>query len=422
VYLRTTFTLSGPEDLEGLLLAVRYDDGFVAYVNGVEVARSATMQGAGTPPAYNAFAVGGHEASLAEEVFSLRPAAAALRFAPEANTLAIQVHNLTIGSSDLSILPRLIQRQLRPGSIENGDPNGAWVFRFNPDEHDTAAKTLFPGTPHEINIPAGRIGPEGVNDAINVIDAMVSHPSTREFICLKLVNRFVSDDIDLVSYRNGTAPEGLRALLDSAQAAWMSTTPPGHIETVLRALLRPQTEDGYFWSQSAYRAKVKTPIEFVNAAARALNTAVEENSLPPINALLGMNLFTRDDPDGWSELGFDWMDTGTLLERIKFVQRLAGNLDRNLTWDVPSWTASLADPSAQGIVETLDDMLFDGHLTVAQRELLVRFATTDDLGNPLPFGPERSDYTRRAQELVSLILAMPTSNSLCPFTLTHPIV
>jgi len=407
VYLRRTFTLNGPADVEDLLLGVRYDDGFVAYVNGIEVGRSRTMEGAGAPPAHDAFARGGHEASLAEEVFSLTAAAQTLRFAPEVNVLAIQVHNISLTSSDLSMLPRLVQRRLLPGSIENGDPNGAWVFRFDPDEHDTEVKTLFPGTVHQIDVPAGRSGVDGVNDALDVIDAMASHPSTREFICLKLINRFVSDDIDLVSYRKGTAPEGLRTLLDEAQAAWMSTTPPGHIETVLRVILRPASQDGYFWSQSAYRAKVKTPVEFVNASLRALNIAVAGTSLPEVNADLGMNLFIRDDPDGWSELGSDWMDTGTLLERIKFLQRLAGNLDRNLPWDVEAWTASLADPTADGIINHFSDLLHDGHLTADQRDLLVRFATTDDLGDPLPFDPARSDYRRRVQELVSLILALP---------------
>jgi hypothetical protein len=410
VYLRRTFTLNGPEDLENLLLAARYDDGFVAYVNGIEVARSGTMQQTGDPPAHDALARGGHEASQNEELFSLTPAVSTLRFAPEVNLLAIQAHNISLSSSDLSMLPRLVQRSPLPGSIENGDPNGSWVFRFIPAEHDTEAKVLFPGTPHEIQIPAGRTGADGVNDAIDVIDAMANHPSTREFICLKLLNRFVSDDIDLVSYRNGTAPEGLRALLDDAQAAWMATTPPGHIETVLRTLLRPQNQDGYFWSQSAYRVKVKTPVEFVNASLRALDTAVSGSNLPDVNADLGMTLFTRDDPDGWSELGFDWMDTGTLLERVKFLQLLAGNLDSNLRWDVAAWTASLTDRSADGIIDYFIDLLYDGKVTPAQRDLLFRFATTNDLGIPLPFDPARSDYLQRVQDLVSLILAMPQAH------------
>ena len=37
---------SDPDALENLILEVAYDDGFVAYLNGVEVARSETMEDA----------------------------------------------------------------------------------------------------------------------------------------------------------------------------------------------------------------------------------------------------------------------------------------------------------------------------------------------------------------------------------------
>lgn len=407
VYLRRPFTVAAGQDLSGLLFSVRYDDGFVAYLNGIEIARSATMDGTGTPPAYHRLANGGHEVSRPTEVFNLEPFLSLIRPAPAVNVLAVQVHNVELDSSDLSIHPRLLWRRPLPGSIENGDPNGVWVFRFNPAEHDTGAKRLFAGTPYEIRIPAGRAGREGVRDALDVLDAMVSHPSTREFICLKLVNKFVSDDINLVSYHNGTAPEPLRRLLDDALAAWMSTTPPGHIQTVLRAILRPQTLDGYFWSHSAYRVKVKTPVEFINSSLRALDATAGSALLPAANDTLGMHLFTRDDPDGWSELGLDWMDTSGLLERVKFLQGLAGNLDASLSWNVKAFLSGVADQSAGGIVDYVNGFLFGGRITDAQRALLVRFATTDDQGAPLPWDPARTDYQRRLQDLVALLLALP---------------
>jgi hypothetical protein len=386
---------------------MRYDDGFVAYLNGTEIARSETMAGTGTPPPFNRLANGGHEVSEGLEVFSLEPFLGLLQPAPAVNVLALQVHNVELDSSDLSIHPRLVRRELLPGSIENGDPNGVWVFRFQPEQHDTGSKRLFVGTPYALQIPAGRSGADGVRDALDVIDAMASHPSTREFICLKLINKLVSDDINLVSYHNGTAPEGLRRLLDDAQAAWMSTTPPGRIETVLRALLRPETLDGYFWSQSAYRVKVKTPVEYINSSLRALGAAADSPLLPSANAALGMYLFTRDDPDGWSETGSDWMDTGSLLERIKFQQRLAGNLEASLSWDVDAWLARLSDRTADGIVDDFNRAFCAGRLSPAQRALLVRYATTDDRGVPLALDPSRNDYRRRVQELLALLLAAP---------------
>ena len=35
---------------------------------------------------------------------------------------------------------------------------------------------------------------------------------------------------------------------------------------------------------------------------------------------LGMRLFNREEPDGWSEYGADWINSSSLIERMRFVQ------------------------------------------------------------------------------------------------------
>lgn len=407
VYLRREFTVADPAQAADLLLAVDYDDGFVAYLNGTEIARSETMTGTGTPPAFNRAASGSHEAGNSVETFSLRTFAGLLKPAPEKNVLAIQVHNIEIDSSDLSILPRLIHRELLPGSIENSDPNGAWTFRFNPARHDTTAKTLFKGTPHQIDIPAGRTGIDGLKDAVDVVDAFVRHPSTAEFICLKLINKFVSDEITLNTYHDGTAPEDLRKLLDDAIKAWNSTQPAGNIATVLRTLFAPATQDGPFWSRNHFRSKVKTPVEFINSSLRSLHATVGGTSLPAANDLQGMHLFTRDEPDGWSEMGHDWIDTGTMLERLQFAQALPSDKLTGIRWDAAAWAKANNITTAESAVEYFNQLLFHGNLSASNKQILVDFASTDDTGKPLPFDPARSDYPTRLRELVGIVLSLP---------------
>ncbi len=407
VYLRREFATPSAEFLEGLLLSVDYDDGFVAYLNGTEIARSETMEGTGTPPPFNRAASGSHEAGRRPDNFSLREFAHLLKPAPALNVLAIQMHNISADSSDASILPRLVSRRTLPGSIENGDPNGLWTFRFNPAQHDLTEKVLFRGTSYEFKVPAGRTGTNGLRDAIDVIDYMVGHPSTAEFICIKLINKFVSDEISLHSYHEGTAPADLTALLDDARRAWNSTQPAGHIATVLRAILKPGSLDGPFWARANHRAKVKTPIEFINSSARALGVNVGGTSLPAANDTLGMHLFTRDDPDGWSESGIDWIDTGTLLARMQFAQTLSSDRVGSVRWDLTAWLAANQLSSAASIVDYFNQLLFQGSMPAANRELLIRFATTDDAGNPLPLDPGRTDYAARVRDLVGFILGTP---------------
>ncbi len=215
----------------------------------------------------------------------------------------------------------MIGRTLSADSINRADPNGVWTFWFNPDQHDLTSKVIFPGTEHEMTIPEITPGNEesGVNDALVVIDAMVGHPSTSEFVCIKLVNKFVSDEISLDTYHARSAPEWLLALVDNAIAAWNSTSPPGNIRTVMRSILDPQDRVSGFWLEGAHLSKIKDPVEFINSSFRALGADIASPNLPDRSDSIGMLLFQRDDPDGFDERGIAWSDTLGLLERLKFI-------------------------------------------------------------------------------------------------------
>jgi hypothetical protein len=100
VYLRRLFDVGNPSTVEQLLLTVDYDDGFVAYLNGQEVARSGVS---GAPPAFDARA-SNHEAGTAEtfELGAFLP-----NLVAGTNVLAIQGHNAGVNSSDFSLIPSL---------------------------------------------------------------------------------------------------------------------------------------------------------------------------------------------------------------------------------------------------------------------------------------------------------------------------
>jgi uncharacterized protein (DUF1800 family) len=406
VYVRRTFSVEDPSAIENLVLAVDYDDGFIAYLNGVEVARSESLEDAGAPPAFNDYSEG-REAGE-EEAFNLDAYRDLLRPAPETNVLAIQVHNSSLDSSDLSMRPRLVSRHILPGSIENGDSSGVWIFRFRPEVHDTAAKRIFAGTPYEVRIPAGRTGANGIQDAIDVIDSMVSHPSTAEFICIKLIQRFVSDEITLRSFKEGTARPELVELLADMIAAWNSTERPGHIGTVVATLLDAETRTSAFWSEFAYRSKVKTPIEFVNSSMRILDGITNGSDLPAVNDRLGMHLFTRDEPDGWSELGFDWIDTGTMLDRVNFGVELSGRQTGAYAWNAVSYLDSREITSAEDIVAWVQRTFFRGSLPQETVDLLLMFLTTDANGAPRALNrANTTDFRTRVQEFFGLVLSLP---------------
>lgn len=103
VYIRKTFTVSDVSKVSSALLHMDYDDGFVAYLNGVEIARASIS---GNPPTYNTGAYG-HEANWYQnkpiESFTISNITDILQVGE--NVLCIQVHNTDLGSSDLSAIP-----------------------------------------------------------------------------------------------------------------------------------------------------------------------------------------------------------------------------------------------------------------------------------------------------------------------------
>lgn len=104
VYMRHEFSVADTSAIGGLTIHADYDDAYVAYLNGVEIARSWNI--AGSPPPYNTSLEGGNEAILyqggiPEQVFIPKSDLADI-LEPGMNVLAVQVHNESIFSSDMS--------------------------------------------------------------------------------------------------------------------------------------------------------------------------------------------------------------------------------------------------------------------------------------------------------------------------------
>ncbi|MFK8061464.1 MAG: lamin tail domain-containing protein, partial [Polaribacter sp.] len=106
VYLRKTFTIDKLSTITSLILDMDYDDAFVAYINGNEVARANIN---GTPPVFNAGTITDHEAKIyaggKPERFLISDFNSIL--IEGENILTIQAHNISSGSSDFTIIPFL---------------------------------------------------------------------------------------------------------------------------------------------------------------------------------------------------------------------------------------------------------------------------------------------------------------------------
>jgi uncharacterized protein (DUF1800 family) len=174
-------------------------------------------------------------------------------------------------------------------------PRQGGSFRFNPRMHDDGEKVVLG---HRIKAGGGK------NDGERVLDILAAHPSTARFIATKLARRFVAD----------TPPP---PLVDRAAARFRDTR--GDIREVVRTIVTSPE----FFAAGAYRAKVKTPFEFVVSAVRASGVEMT-GALPVVQALreLGMPLYGCQPPTGYADRADAWVNTGALLGRMNFAVSL----------------------------------------------------------------------------------------------------
>lgn len=166
LYLRTRFDVADPERLTGLTLGMRFDDGFVAYLNGHEVARANAPGSAGNTLAWNANASASHSDGAAVQWASFDLSSFLSRLTPSNNTLAIHGLNRGTGSSDFLIWPTLT------GIIsEGGNPSG-----LNGAARRYAGPTTLPRS-STIKARAFRNGEwSAIQTATYVLDARTPRP------------------------------------------------------------------------------------------------------------------------------------------------------------------------------------------------------------------------------------------------------
>jgi hypothetical protein len=190
-------------------------------------------------------------------------------------------------------------------------------FQFEERRHEPGSKAVLGTTINE----------GGMNEGLHVLHMLATSPATAQFISNKLAVRFVSD----------TPPQ---ALVDRMAKSF--ETSGGDIKTVLRTMFNSPE----FWAPEVYRAKVKTPLEFVVSAVRASDADVI-NSQPLVQSLvtLGMPLYGMQTPNGYSWLAEPWVSTSALVNRMNFALVLSGNRVGGTRTD---WTRYLGAVDAAG--------------------------------------------------------------------------
>jgi uncharacterized protein (DUF1800 family) len=237
---------------------------------------------------------------------------------------------------------------------------------FDSSLHDSGQKTFL-----------GRTGNLDGDDIVNII---FSQPECARFFAASLLNWFVY---------NNPEPQ----LID--QVAALLRRHDFELEPVVETIL----SSNVFYSPRAYRALVKSPVEFVIGTYKALGLSTVDESALAALVQMGQHLFYPPSVAGWPG-GENWLTSGTMIARQNFLTRLLGSQTlASSSWlrGLPVAPKSAARTIAQAVLQ--DDIAdatlleLDGYLSGAGSAALASLSV--------------ENYDQRVSGAVYLALATP---------------
>ena len=264
-------------------------------------------------------------------------------------------------------------------------------FRFDAAQHDDGPKAF--------------LGQSGNWDGDDVVRIILEQPAAARFVVNKLYAMLMSE----------TAPPD--ALVEPLCVAFRRSD--YDIAAVVKTILSSR----HFYSDHAFRRRIKSPVEFVLGAVRAVYRNYSEGSaeyrplphrlLVPRLAAMGQTLFAPPNVKGWPG-GRTWLNTSTVVERSNF----AASVATGAFWEPssPAFNVSqeLSPPAAfdparllgeenvtqpADVVRVLLDLYAPGGVRPEAREKLTAFVADGK--------PAGRDLERRTREAVHAILSMP---------------
>ena len=257
-------------------------------------------------------------------------------------------------------------------------------FVYREDDHDGSVKTFLGET--------GRFNGE------DIIDIIVKQPATARFICRHLYNFFVADESQVPAWNQ--VPPRDPAAIDALVEAFVDSG--GEIHVALRALFNSQ-----FFKEARLK-RVKSPAELVVGVIKLVGTSdVPEAGVAryaDATTFMAQTLFDPPSVEGW-HTGQEWIDGGTLTERVNFAVDEVGDASRpGIRAIIERIAHNGAALSPDDFVDTCLELAGAVSVSPGTRAAFVREAES---GAELRFGSEsqREESTGRIVRMLEAIVA-----------------
>jgi len=231
-----------------------------------------------------------------------------------------------------------------------------YFFDYREDDHDEGVKEF--------------LGHSGEFNGEEIIRIICEQESTARFLARHLYNFFVSDEPSVPSwpYVPPQDPEAIQVLVD----AYFDSS--YDIKHMLRVLFNSD----FFKDEKIRYQKIKSPTELVVGTLRM----TEEFDRPRYEMVIrnvqigwmGQFLNNPFTVEGWHQ-GLEWIDSGTLLERLNFLSEQFGDIAKpGVSKIVDKLFEASGDFSSDDLVEKCLDELGGLEVSSETEEILVEFA------------------------------------------------
>lgn len=206
------------------------------------------------------------------------------------------------------------------------------TFAFNPRTHDDGVKTFLHQT--------------GNFDGTDIVNIVYQQPACSKFWASFLLNNFVYNDPE---------PE----LVDRVAALIRKS------DFTLAPVVSTLLQSNVFYSARAYRALVKSPVEYVVGTYKAFGLPeIKPTALPALNAM-GQRIFYPPNVAGWPG-GEHWITSQTAIARQNFVAQLVNSP----AMAASSWIEQMPMDASQAGAELVAKILLGDAPRQAQNQIV----------------------------------------------------
>ncbi|MEX0586120.1 MAG: DUF1800 domain-containing protein, partial [Pirellulales bacterium] len=240
---------------------------------------------------------------------------------------------------------------------------------FVTERHDEGEKTV--------------LGQKGRWRDSDIVRIVLEHPAAGRWLARRLFRQFVSEA--------ESPPDALIEPL-AEQLRKSDYDVAGCVRTILSS--------NAFYSEAAWRARVKSPVDYVVGLLRTLSASVPVDDLGDAMQGIGQSLFAPPNVKGWDG-GRAWLNSATLVARHNLAWRLVGGQDGKFREHVdlatPVKKHAGDDPTAQ--IGFVLNLLVEGEVSAESRKLLEKFTQDGDAA--------KKNHPRWLAELMHAVLLMP---------------